>query len=294
MSEVRAAGTIYDLGYQRYTGSRLGRLHSIQALLSHSFRTAFGIQRGSRAKLVPIIVAAVVFFQAVVQIAVAAAMGTPAFINSARHLEFSAFLLALFAAAQAPELVVTDRQQGVLSLYLSRPLTGTDYALAKLGAMISAMVVITMVPELMLFGGKIAVAIEPWAAFKGEWRKLGPIIGGTFLTACMLGAIGLALSSMAGKRAYASASVIAFFLLLPAASELIRNVATGDVKRYAILANPTLLIIGFLNWLFDIEARRRTAIGRADLPGSTYLYVMLAVTAVCVAVLILRYRKSEA
>ena len=33
MAEARAAGTIYDLGYQRYGGTRLGRNHAIANLM---------------------------------------------------------------------------------------------------------------------------------------------------------------------------------------------------------------------------------------------------------------------
>ena len=72
-----------------------------------------------------------------------------------------------------------------------------------------------------------------------------------------------------------------------------RTVATGDVKRYAILANPIVLINGFAQWLFDIEARRRSAVGRADLPGQLYLYVMLAVCAVCIAIVWLRVSEER-
>ena len=84
-------------------------------------------------------------------------------------LEFTAFFLALFAAAQAPELIVTDKQHGALSLYLSRPIRGADYALAKIGALTAAMLVITLGPQLLLFArqGRSSAA-TPWAALKGE------------------------------------------------------------------------------------------------------------------------------
>ncbi len=39
------AGSIYDLGYQRYEGVRLGRRHAIWALYVHSLRSVFGIGR---------------------------------------------------------------------------------------------------------------------------------------------------------------------------------------------------------------------------------------------------------
>jgi len=294
MAEPRAAGTIYDLGYQRYTGQRLGRAQSVLSLFTFSLRTAFGIGRGERSEMVPVLVAAIVFLPAVVQVGVASATSQPGFINYANHLRFTAFLLALFSAAQAPELIVTDKQQGVLSLYLSRPVSGTDYAFAKLAALVGAMLVLTLGPQLLLFFGKVFMLTSPWSAFKAEYGKLLPIVGGALVTSCFVASIALALSSLAGRRAYASASVIACFLLAPAASELIRGLTSGDVRRYSVLTNPIYLITGFADWLFDVEARRRSAVGRADLPGSAYLWTILVVCVVCTVILFRRYRRVEA
>ncbi len=294
MAETRAAGTIYDLGYQQYRGARLGRLHAIQTLIVYSFRTAFGMGRGARAKFVPVFVGVVVFLPAIVTVGIASATNQPALINYARQLEFTSFLLALFVAAQAPELIVTDRQQGVLSLYLSRPMSGTDYIFAKLAAMTGAMLAMTLTPQLLLFLGKVNSGIAVWAAFKDEYPKLWPIVAGTFLTSLLLASLGLMLSSFASKRAYGSATVVAFFLLMPAATALVRTFSLGNLRRYVLLGNPLYLMLGFFNWLFDIEARKRSVIGRADIPGPVYLYVILAMCAVCCSILYLRYRKSQA
>ena len=290
----RVAGTIYDLGYQRYAGQRLGRFNAIGTLFRFSLRTAYGLGRGDRSKFIPGAILLIVFLPAIIQVGIASATGRPEFINYAGHLQFTAFLLALFTAAQAPELIVTDRQHGVLSLYLSRPLTGTDYAFAKLAALVAAMLALTLGPQLFLLLGKVFMVPSPWAAFKDEWRKLMPIVGGTFVTSVFMASIGLALASLAGRRAFATASVIAFFLFMPAASTLIRSLAAGDVRRYLVLANPVYLMTGFANWLFAIESKRRSVIGRADLPGKTYLYTILAVCVVCIVILWSRYRRSEA
>jgi ABC-2 type transport system permease protein len=51
MAEPRAAGTIYDLGYQQYGGARLGRVNAVRNLFTFSFRSAFGLGRGSRSKV---------------------------------------------------------------------------------------------------------------------------------------------------------------------------------------------------------------------------------------------------
>jgi ABC-2 type transport system permease protein len=293
MSEVRAAGAIYDLGYQRYAGERLGRSYAVRSLLGFSFRTAFGIGRGDRSKVIPVIVAAAVYLPAIFQIFLASAMERPSSVNYAQHLQFTAFLLALFTAAQAPELVVADKQHGVLSLYLSRPLTASDYAFAKLGALFGAMLCLTLGPEFLMFLGRIAMSGTPFATLRDEWTKLLPIVGGTVLTSVFFASIGLLLSSFASRRGYGSAAVIAFFLLVPAAVSMFRSVTSGDIKRYAVLAHPIFLISGFANWLFSIQARQRTTVARADLPGQLYLYVMLGVCVVCTALLVRRYRRAE-
>ena len=44
-------GVIHDLGYQRYTGPRLGRGYAFRTLYAHTVRTAFGLGRGIQAKI---------------------------------------------------------------------------------------------------------------------------------------------------------------------------------------------------------------------------------------------------
>ena len=286
-------GALYDLGYQRYTGVRLQRANSVRTLFGFSLRTAFGLGRGARSKAIPAIILAVVFIPAIVSVGAASTTGFSALISYDNHLQFTSFLIALFAAAQAPELIVTDRQYGVLTLYLARPLTGVLYALAKLAALVAAMMVLTLGPQLLLFLGKVFIAVSPWTAFKDEWTVLGPLILGTLTVSCFIGSVAMAISSFGGRRAYASASVIGFFLLVPAAATVIRSLATGQTKRYLILAHPIQVITGFGNWIFHIEAKRRTQVGRAELPGSYYFAVMLAVIAIATTVLLLRYRRNE-
>ena len=75
MAEPRAAGTIYDLGYQPYLGARLGRANAVRNLFVFSFRTAFGLGRGSRSKAIPMIVVAIVTLVALAMIFMAAATG---------------------------------------------------------------------------------------------------------------------------------------------------------------------------------------------------------------------------
>jgi hypothetical protein len=106
--------------------------------------------------------------------------------------------------------------------------------------------------------------------------------------------ISLAVSSLAARRAFATAAVIAVFMLLPAATEIIRTLTIGPVRKYARLGNPIVIITGFTNWLFDVQSNRRSIISRLDLPGQAYLYMMIVVIVLSVALLVQRYRKHNA
>ena len=290
---ARAEGTIYDLGYQRYNGQRLGRANAIRTLLWYSFRTAFGLGRGERAKLVPFAIVLFCFMPAVVRVGVAMATGQTALINFAQHLEFTVFWLALFAASQAPELIVSDRQHGTLALYLSRPLHATDYMIAKFCALTAALLVVTLGPQLFLFSGKLFIAEDLFPAFRAEWRALLPIAGGSIGTSLLFASLGLVLSSFASRRNYANAAVIGFFLLTSAIVSMFYQITSGELKRYVVLAHPVWVMNGFVNWLFDVEARRRSIVGRADLPGEYYLYVILGVCAIAMTALFLQYRNRD-
>lgn len=302
---ARAAGTIYDLGYQHYDGPRLGRWSVIRTLSAFSFRTAFGTGRGSKAQIVPYLVLLLVYLPAVIMVGMASALGRTEIISYAQYLPAVTFFLALFTAAQSAEVIVTDRQYGVLSLYLSRALNVNDYIAAKLIAFTGALLVLTLGPQLVLFSGKILIAAAPWDAFKTNYKDLWPILGGTLLAACYMSFIGLALASFAARRAYAAASVIAFFVLMPAVSNIARVIITNpDNQRYTVLGNPFIVITGFCNWLFDVQANARVpnqfgargaarTLARAGLPGEYYLYVMLGTCVVALALLVLRYRRTE-
>ena len=81
--------------------------------------------------------------------------------------------------------------------------------------------------------------------------------------------------------------------LLIAFAIIVRLVTVGSFRRWAVLLNPGAVVVGFTTWLFEIEARRRSMVGRADLPPQAYLWVILGVSAIAVAILLNRYRKNE-
>ena len=65
-------GSIYDLGYQAYDGPRLGRRSAVLALFAQTVRSCFGIGRGGRAKIAPLVLAGLAILPAVLAVGFAA------------------------------------------------------------------------------------------------------------------------------------------------------------------------------------------------------------------------------
>src|SRR5690242_20827451 len=99
------AGVIHDLGYRHYDGPRLGRPGIIRALYWHSLRSAFGIGRGPKAKIVPIFTFIVMCLPAIVNtIAMAQHPGQAPVVDYDTYTpRLRALVMLLFVAAQAPE-----------------------------------------------------------------------------------------------------------------------------------------------------------------------------------------------
>jgi ABC-2 type transport system permease protein len=289
----RPAGTIYDLGYQHYAGERRGRGYAFRTLFGHSFLTAFGIGRGAKARQLPSLVTILTVMPAMIMVGIGSATNRPEIINYSQHLGMAAFFIALFVAGQAAEVIVGDKETGTLALYYSRSLHTSDYAIAKLLALAAAITALTFGPQFMMFVGKVLLSETPWPAFKGEYIKLLPMAGGTMLVSFYMAAVGLALASLAAKRANGSALVIAFFIVLPSLQTLVFQILRGsENQRFTVLINPFLLMTGFGNWLYDVEAKRGM-VRSADLPETYYLWVILGTCAVAIAGLLFRYRKAE-
>jgi len=254
MSETTsAAGVIHDLGYRRYDGPRLGRAQIIKALTWHSFRSCFGIGRGVKAKIVPIL--------AVV------AMCLPAFVNAfavargnARLFGYDVYVPSLrvavviiFLAAQAPELVSRDLRNHVLPLYFSRPLRRDDYPLAKYLALTGALLLLIEIPLLILYVGTIA-SVKGGSAVWDQTRALIPGLGVGLMWAVLMAAIGLVLASLTGRRAYSTgivaiSCVLTFFLALLLIQAEGGQTATNTGARVAGLFSPFTILDGIRVWL---------------------------------------------
>ena len=224
------SGVIHDIGYRRYTGRRLGRAQIIRALYWHSLRSAFGIGRGAKAKIVPVITFVVICLPAVVN-AVSVARGNGRLVPYDTYaFQLRVVVMIIFIAAQAPELVSRDLRSHVLPLYFCRPLRRMDYPLAKLGAFVTACLAMIEIPLLLLYLGTIAQSHGGSAI----WQQTKALIPGLLvglMWAALLAAIGLALASLSGRRAYATGAIAIYFFLTWILSEILIQVTQRNVVR---------------------------------------------------------------
>ena len=282
-------GTIYDIGYRGYTGPRLGRRGAVGAIVGAGLRAVFGLGRSGRSKIIPWGAVILAALPAGVAIGVRVLAGDLLDLYSYdNYLWGIGALLPIFVAAQAPELVVNDMRHRVLPLYFSRPISRMDYVIAKIAALSLGLLALTLAPLLLLWIGRVLAEDDIVGAVGNEIGALPGILGNGILHAVVLASIGLAISSLSGRRAYAAGAVLAIFLIGSVVSGIFQ-VQGGSMANFAPFLNPLAILDGTRELLFGGTVAEAPA-AAADLPLAVYGLATLVILGLSWAVLALRYR----
>jgi ABC-2 type transport system permease protein len=291
MSQPPEAGVIHDIGFRHYDGPRLGRGYLVRSLYIESLKGAYGLGRSAKSKVMPILLLAVMVLPALI-----IALVTGLTNADKLPLEYTAYALDLgtaisvFVAAQAPALVSRDLRFRVMPLYLSRPLTRSDYVLAKYGAMASALLILIGLPLLVLYAGALLAKLSFWTQTRG---LLGGLAG-ALLFALVLAGYGLVVASITPRRGFGIAAIIAVLIVVGLVGAILEGVSVDThhetLAGYLALISPFTLVDGVQVWL--LGATPNTPQGPPGrLGGLVFLVVTLAEIVAAYLLLQLRYRK---
>lgn len=220
MTEPR--GEVFDLGYQRYEGPREGRTRARKALWANGVRTALGLGRGSRAKILPLLLFVSAMAPAVILALMASQVGPGGDVpGHGNYYQIVSVILLLFSAIIAPELLCPDRRDGVINLYFVRPLTPTDYVAARWLAFLSITLAIIYSGQVVLLVGFTLGAAEPLDYLRDNWLDVPRFLGAGLVVALFTTTLPMAVAAFTTRRAYAAAFVIGiFFISSPVAGVL--------------------------------------------------------------------------
>jgi ABC-2 type transport system permease protein len=300
-------GVIHNIGYRRYDAQRLGRARIMLALTWHSYRAAFGLGRGAKAKVFPWLLFALLCLPAAVDaVALATNPGSQPLVSYDAYIpSLRTVAMLIFVAIEAPNLVSSDLRNHTLPLYFARPIRRIDYPIAKLAAFVLACLTIVDVPVLLLYLANVTQQHGPNQVFE-QTLRLGPglLYGGAW--ALLLASLSLLLASTTGRRVFAICAIgipLFFSFILATALGHIGEQAFGPsgpgepsaLASLAGLISPFTLLGGVLRWLqapsgFRSHAQmlQATTVGQY---GAVYGVVFVLVVAAAIGGLVARYRK---
>lgn len=281
-------GEVYDLGYQHYSGERLGRSHAIRALTVYSIKRGLGIKKKWTSKIMPVLLYTAAFVPAIIVAGILAFAPSGVTFNYHNLHEIVGVVLLIFAAALAPEMLCDDRRENVISLYFARSITRFDYLSSKLLAMAILMGTIAYGPALLLFLARVFLAGDPIGYFFDHLGDLGRIAVNGALAATFLAAIGLSVASFTNRKGVATGLFIGGAFVLIGIAEALFNAIESDVRNVVIFLSPISLIDATSAWIFDA-----TQEPIAQLSGIYYAGAMLVVIGLAAGIMYRRYLSED-
>ncbi|WP_419855779.1 ABC transporter permease [Candidatus Poriferisodalis sp.] len=230
------AAQILDQRYRSYSGTRHGLAGAMRAVIVSSTRFTLGLGRPARHKFLPWLAVVIALVPAIVLVGWATVFDSDLISSQILpdyHEYYSWIQAALFfyCGIVVPEILVADRRNGMLPLYLSTPLRPWSYLASKAAAVVATLAVITVGPLLFLL---VAYTIEgsgpdgpvDWAIVLVRILVAGVAIAATITAAS------LAISSLTDRRAFAVIGVILLLLGSNLVTSVLVEVAEVDPHLY--------------------------------------------------------------
>ncbi len=175
------------------------------------------MRRAWRQKVAPFVLLGVVTIPAIVNVGIGyvtrdRVASTFEIVTYRDYVGVSSALL-VFVALVAPDVMCPDRRQRVLPLMFARPLIGTDYVIAKVGAITTILFAFSFLPQVVLFVGNMLVSDSALDYFTGHLDVLWQVPVAVALLAVFYSVIGCTIAALTDRRIVAGSAVIGLFLV---------------------------------------------------------------------------------
>ncbi len=296
----RAPGTVFDIGYRSYAGRREGRGRGRIAVFKNGVRTALGLGRGGRAKILPWSFLAILTGMALIMVLIAGAAtrfagpAGAAKMDLPSHVDYygiASILLFVFAALVAPELLCRDRRERTINLYLVRPLTGTDYIAARYAAGLAVMLTAVWLPQIILFLGLTFDAAEPVAYLRASWLDVPRFLLAGLVLATFTTGLALLTAAFTDRRAYASVFLVGLFIITAPFTAGLASDIQGPAGQWLSMFNLTNIPMHVNDIIFGELSDVTKDAPAGKLPAAVLVGWYLAWTIVPGLVLWARYRR---
>ncbi len=239
---------IVDRGYRRYRGPRTGVRGAMATVWRQSVQRVLGIRRSVWAKVLPLASIAISYVPAIVFVGVVALLPDadateielPTF---GQYFPFIQAAVLLFVSFVGPEVLCTDRRTGMLGIYLASPLSRDTYLAAKALAAFTVTALITIGPPLLMLVAYVLQGVGPDGP-GGVGASFVRIVASGALLALLYTAVGLGVSSLTDRKAFATAALLLLMVVVSLFISVLVEVADlpGSFQGLSLLTGPFALV----------------------------------------------------
>jgi ABC-2 type transport system permease protein len=283
---------IHDIGYRTYDGPRLGTGSVATSLFTTGLLNAYGVGRSAKAKVLPLVLLAIMLVPAVILVAIMVVVGLgEGFIDYSTYATSLFLIISIFVAAQAPVLFSRDLRSGAIVLYLARPLSAAGFALVRWASLAVAILVFVMLPVLVLYVGALAAEAD----VSEQTGDLLVATAGLALLSAVLATLAGLVSALTLRRGLAVGAVVIALLVSTGFVAAVQSIAVVEgnetVAVWAGLLSPFTLVDGVQSGLLGGTSSYPAA-PETGVMAAVYLLTALAVIGTGLALLVRHYHRQ--
>ncbi len=289
-------GAVYDLGYEPFDGERTGRSGARKTVYFDGVRRVLGLRRKARRKVMPWALLLIAMVPPIVAVGVSflipagAADSIDLAGQNSEFFTLAGTITMLFVALAAPELLIPDRRDGVLSMLASRPLTTTDYLGSRFASLATVVGAFMIIPQLVLFFGQAGT--DPDGIFRGLINAADTLpkiaaVAAVYTIAYV--PLGFVIASLSNRKAIATASYLAVMIALTGFAEALVRGSDITGGRWAALLAPINTADAGNVWIFG-ESNPESLLAAADIHPAIGILALVVIGGASSLAALQRYR----